>query len=133
MKSLVDKGKAFGVLLTDLSIAFGSLSHELTIAKLNAFGFSLSALNLMQSYFSERKQRTKMIRACKFWEERLFEVTQGSILGPILFNIFVSNFFLVVQNFFLFCKLCLRQYNFDEVIFSLQESCKKLFKWFTDN
>ena len=98
MKSLVDKGKAFGVLLTDLSIAFGGLSHELTIAKLNAFGFSLSALNLMQSYFSERKQRTKMIRACKFWEERLFGVTQGSIFGTVLFNIFVSNFFLVVQN-----------------------------------
>ena len=54
-KSSAGDGKAFGVLLTDLSKAFDSLSHELTIAKLNTYGFSLSALKLMQSYLSERK------------------------------------------------------------------------------
>ena len=66
-KSSVDKGKAFGVLLTDLSKAFGCLSHELIIAKLNAHGFSLSALKLMQSYISERKQRTKINEAYSSW------------------------------------------------------------------
>ena len=53
----MDKEKAFGALLTDLSKAFDCLSHELIIAKLNVYGFSLSALNLMQSYLSERKQK----------------------------------------------------------------------------
>ena len=62
-KSSEDKGKVFGVLLTDLSKAFDCLSHELFIAKLNAYGFSLSALKLMQSYLSERKQRTKINQA----------------------------------------------------------------------
>ena len=57
-KSSVDRGKAFGVLLTDLSKAFDCLSYELIIAKLNTYRFSLSALKLMQSYISERKQRT---------------------------------------------------------------------------
>ena len=59
----MDKEKAFGALLTDLSKAFDCLSHELIIAKLNVYGFSLSALNLMQSYLSERKQKTKINQA----------------------------------------------------------------------
>ena len=84
-KSSVDKGKAFGVLLTDFSQAFDWLSHELIIAKLNAYGFSLSALKLMQSYLSERKQRTKVNQAYSSWEEILFGVPQGCILAPIFF------------------------------------------------
>ena len=59
-KSLVDKEKAFGILLTDLSKVFDCLSNELIIAKLNAYGFSLPALKLMQSCLLERKQRTKV-------------------------------------------------------------------------
>ena len=60
LNSSVDKGKAFGGLLTDLSKAFDCLSNELIIAKLTAYGFRLSALKLMQSYLSERKQGTKI-------------------------------------------------------------------------
>ena len=134
----MDRGKAFGVLLTDLSKAFDCLSHELIVAKLNAHRFSLSALKLMQSYISERKQRTKINQAYSSWEEILFGVPQGSILGPILFNIFLSYLFLVVQN------VDIASYaddstiydagdNIDEVIFSLQESSRKLFKSFPDN
>ena len=58
-KSSVDKGKAFGVLLTDLSKAFDCLSHGLIIAKLSAYGFSLFALKLMQSYQKENKELKK--------------------------------------------------------------------------
>ena len=50
----------FGALLTDLSKAFDCLDHELLIAKLNVYGFSLTALKLVQNYLSNRKQRTKM-------------------------------------------------------------------------
>ena len=58
-KSPMDKRKAFGVLLTGLSKAFDCLSQELIVAKLNAYGLSLSALKLMQNYFLERKKITK--------------------------------------------------------------------------
>ena len=90
----------------------------------------------MQSYLSERKQRAKINQAYSSREEILFGVPQGSILGPILFNIFLSDLFRVVQN------VDFASYadnntiydagdNIDEVIFFLQESSKKLF--FADN
>ena len=137
-KSPVDKRKALGVVLTDVSKAYDCLSHELIIAKLNVYGFSLPALKLMQRYLSERKQRAKINQAYSSWEEILFGVSQGSIVGPILFNIFLSDLFLVVQN------VDFSGYadddtiydagaNIDEVLFSLQESSKKHFKWFADN
>ena len=59
-KISVDKGKAFGPLLTDLSKASDCLEHELLIAKLNAYGFSLPALRLSHDYLSNRKQRTRV-------------------------------------------------------------------------
>ena len=59
-KRAVDNGKVFGILLTDLSKAFDCLSHELPLAKLHAYGFSISALRLIYSYLANRKQRTKI-------------------------------------------------------------------------
>ena len=46
LKSAVDKGKVFRALLTDLLKAFDFLNHELLVAKLNAFGFTLPALKI---------------------------------------------------------------------------------------
>ena len=55
-KRSVDKGKVFGTLLKDLSKAFDCLNHELLTAKLNAYGFSLPGLQLINDYLSNRKQ-----------------------------------------------------------------------------
>ena len=54
-KSAIDSKRNFGALLTDLSKAFNCLSHDLLLAKLNAYEFSLPALRLVQSYLSNRK------------------------------------------------------------------------------
>ena len=48
-----------GALLTDFSKAFDCLNHELLIAKLSSYGFSVSAVRLFDSYLNERKQRVK--------------------------------------------------------------------------
>ena len=97
-KKCVDKGKTFGALLTDLSKAFDCLPHDLIIAKLNAYGFSLSASKLIHNYLSHRKQRTKINSSYSSWEEILFGVPQGSSLGPLLSNIFVSDLFSVLKD-----------------------------------
>ena len=68
-KKSVGKRKNFADLLTDLSKAFDCHLHDLIIAKLSAYGFSLSTPRLMQSYLSNRKQRAKISTAYNLWEK----------------------------------------------------------------
>ena len=137
-KRAVDNGKVFGILLTDLSKAFDCLSHELLLAKLHAYGFSISALRLIYSYLANRKQRTKINMSYSSWEEILFGVPQGSILGPLLFNIFLCDmFFELSQTDFASYADDNTPYaeadNIDEVITILENDSIQLFKWFSDN
>ena len=137
-KSATDNKKSFGAFLTDLSKAFGCLSHDLLIAKLNAYGFSMSALRFVHSYPKNRMQRTKINSEYCSWEEIMFGVLQGSILGPLLFNIFLCDLFLIMEN------INIASYADDntsyttgnlieEVIQKLENAAKSLFQWFRDN
>ena len=95
-KSTTDNKRSFGALLTNLSKAFDCLSHDLLIAKLNAYGFNMSALRFVHSYLKNRIQRTKINSEYSSWEEIMFWVPEGSILGALLFNIFLCDLFLIM-------------------------------------
>ena len=97
-KSAIDNRKTFGALLTDLSKAFDCLSHDLLIAKLNEYGFSIAFLRLLQNYLSNRKQRTTINSDFSSWEDILFGVPQWSILGPLLFNIFLFDLLFIMNE-----------------------------------
>ena len=137
-KSAVDNKRNFGALLTDLSKAFDCLPHDLLLAKLNAYGFSLPALKLVQSYLSNRKQRTKINSEISSWEEILFRVPQGSILGPLLINIFLCDIFFIMNDveFASYADdntLFFVGDDLNDVTLKLQNASKIIFKWFNDN
>ena len=97
-KKSLDQGGEYAVLLTDLIKAFDCLPHDLIIAKLHAYGFDKSSLRLLHSYLTDRYQRVKINNSYSLWSLIKHGVPQGSILGPILFNIFLCDMFFMVDN-----------------------------------
>ena len=88
-----DKGGISGAILTDLSKAFDCILHDLLKAKLAAHGFDYQSLRTMESFFSNRQQRKKINKAFSSYSEIMYGVPQGSILDPLLFNIYICDIF----------------------------------------
>ena len=90
-KKSVDKKKFVGAVLMDLSKAFDSIPHDLLIAKMYAYGFSINAVTFFYSYLKRRKQNVKISNTHSVFQVLLSGVPQDSILVPLLFNIFIND------------------------------------------
>ena len=72
---------------------FNTINHHLLIAKLGTSGFTNNALLFMLSYLKNRSQKVSINSSFSTWDETIVSVPPGSILGRLLFNIFVNDIF----------------------------------------
>ena len=77
----------------DLSKAFDCKPHELLIAKLKAYVVQDQSIKMIKSYLSDREQRVRIGNVHSSWKTTIKGAPQGSVLGPIFFNVFINNIF----------------------------------------
>ncbi|OON91327.1 MAG: hypothetical protein ATN33_01430 [Epulopiscium sp. Nele67-Bin001] len=120
LKSLLDQGGFVAAVFLDLKRAFDTINHDLLIAKLSHFNFSSNALCWMKSYLTDRKQAVQIGDSLSTYLTCSTGVPQGSILGPVLFSLYVNNLPDVCRN------IKMQLYADDTVLYchanSIQES-----------
>ena len=97
-KTKLNMGDKLGVIYMDLSKAFDNLNNELLIAKLKCYGLDQNAVKFFRSYFSNRYQCCKINNTFQDWRKIIAGVPQGSILCPLLFNIFLNDIFFFLKD-----------------------------------
>ena len=125
-------------ILMDLSKVFDCLPYSLIRDNLTAYGLSKNAVNLINDYLSDRKQCVQIGNHQSTFQNIIKGVLQGSILGPLLFNIFLNDIFYFIKEGKLFNYADDNTLSFAHPVFAtlieiLERESGNLIEWFTRN
>ena len=99
-KKVLNNKEYCRTILIDLSNAFDAINHEFIslIPKLHNYGFSKRSLKLKKSYLTNRWQRKQLNKCFTKWAQIFLGVPQGSVRGPLLFNICIKDLYFFTKN-----------------------------------
>ena len=111
---------------------------DLLLMKLQAYGLSVKACALISSYLCGRRQQVRLGPHCSDWCDIIKGVPQGSIIGPLLFNIFINDIFHVLDrsslhNYADDNTLSYSHINPNTLKQHLQVDCVAVLHWFEEN
>ena len=133
---LLESGGQIDVIYTDFEKAFDKVPHKRLISKLKSYGINKNVTDWIESFLLLRKQRVKINDSFSEWQKVMSGIPQGSILGPLLFIIYIND---LVENCDINSKLYLyaddaKLFNYitnDMDVENLQKNLNRLTDWST--
>ena len=133
----MEKKEITAVLFLDLQKAFDTVRHDILLKKLEHYGIRGNAHNLLSSYLTGRKQFTKIQNEASDLAPILWGVPQGSVLGPLLFLIYINDLQNASElNSWLFADdtaLAMSSNNFKELELRFNREVNKVQEWLLAN
>ena len=130
--ALIEEGKAFDLIHTDISKAFDSVLHTQLINKLKAMGITGEVLGWIKSFLTNRKQKVAVEGEMSLWTDVKSGIPQGSVLSPILFVVFINdmpNSVLGICNMFADNAKVYREINKPDDHVALQSDLDRMNEW----